>query len=181
MVRGQYNKFVRRSYLYFTSEYAMIQRTTKYGIFAIALLFHIINNSSLFNPVWLSRNITKHKKPRRIYTASYTPLDKRGKIANRIKKVLKGSAKKAVRVKYTNTKENHRVKLYQFPTPLNLYAAMDYMRNSGTRVNKRIHANNLYNSTGNFTPSIYIPRVRGLLAHLRRQRKLKGKAAKAAK
>ena len=56
---------------------------------------------------------------------------------------------------------------------------MDYMRNSGTKVNKRIHANTLYNASGNFTPHIYIPKVKGLLARFRRQRKLKRNAAKA--
>ena len=178
-LRGQYNKFVRRSQLYLTSKYAAVQRTTKYGIFAIALLFHIINNSSLWHPTWLQRNIIRQKRARRIYTAGYIPLDKRGRIANRIKKVLAGSVKKKLRVKYTNVTQTDRVKLYQFPTPLNLYAAMDYMRNSGTRFNKRIHANTLYNSEGTYTPNIYIPKVKKLLAYLRRQRKLKGKAAKA--
>lgn len=178
-IRGEYNKFVRRSYLYLTSEYTVIQRTIKYGIFAIALLFHIINNSGLFNPIWLQRTIAKQKKTRRIHTAGYIPLDKRSKIADRIKRVLSSGVKKPLRVKYSNKAQSDNVKLYQFTTPLNLYAAMDYMRNSGTKVNKRIHTNTLYNASGNFTPNIYIPKVRGLLAHLRRQRKLKAKASKA--
>lgn len=178
-VRGQYNKFVKRSYLYLNSEYAMSQRTTKYGIFAIALLFHIINNSSLFNPIWLQRNITKQKKTRKAYIAGYIALDKRGKLANKIKRVLYTKAKKATRIKYTSKVQSNRVKLYQFPTPLNLYATMDYMRNSGIRFNKRIHANTKYNTAGNFAPNIYLPKVRSLLVQLRRQRKLKRSAARA--
>ena len=90
-----------------------------------------------------------------MYKAGYTPLDRRSKLANRIKRVLLGSAKKPLRVKYNSRLQTDGVKLYQFPTTLNLYAAMDYMRNSGTRVNKRIHVNTLYNTAGNFTP-IYI-------------------------
>ena len=178
-VRGGYNKFVRRSYLYLTSQYTIIQRTTKYGIFAIALLFHIINNSSLFNPIWLQRTITRKKHTRRVYAANYIPLDKRGKLANKIKKVLLHNVKKPLSVKYSNKKQTNDIKLYQFPTPLNLYAAMDYMRNSGVKVTKRIHTNALYNAKGNFNSRIYVPKVRGLLTYLRRQRKLKGKAAKA--
>lgn len=178
-VRGVYNKFVRRSYLYLTSEYAMLQRTIKYGIFAIALLFHIINNSSLWHPAWLQRTLARRKKTRSIYTTGYMPVNKRGKLASRIRKVLLGRVKKTLRIKYSNRMQSDNIKLYQFPTPLNLYAAMDYMRNSGTKINKRIHTNTLYNAKGNFTTRIYMPEVRSLLAKLRPKRKLKGKAMKA--
>ena len=113
--------------------------------------------------------------------ANYTPLDARGKLANRIKKILTRKQKAKVvrtRVKYNSKLQSDRIKQYQFPTQLNLYAAMDYMRNSGTRLNKRIHSNALYNAKGVFIPHIYIPAIRGLLSHLRRQRRLEAKSRK---